>query len=204
MKLFTQLFILFLASFFLVSCQESEQPNQLMADTLESLLEFDPTIAGTKGDFSTAELIAKPIGYKLPREALIRFLDAREKKADGTLVPTTDFLMNEIGEDKVQIYAKLRLLTQIPLYLPQVMVQRLKTTDPKAAERLNNKNSVNFPAQRAARQCYVLIEADGTFYNFDDNVSRFNSKLISKCRTDIQKVVETFNREHSLKVLFGH
>lgn len=203
MNSITQFFIFFLVSLFLASCQESEQPNQLMADTLEALLVEDPTIVGAKGGFSTEQLIATPISYKLPRDTLVRFLDARGRNLKGELTPSTDFLMEEVGEDKAQIYAKLMLLSQIPLYLPQVMVQRLKLTDPEAAERLNNKNPINFKAQRAARQCYVLINDDGSFYNFDDNVTRFNNKLISKCRADIQEVVETFQREHPILELLS-
>lgn len=203
MVFFTRFFIFSVATLFLASCQETAQPNQLMAQTLEALLVEDPTIVGSKGGFSAAELIAKPVGYKLPRETLIGFLDARGKNLDGVLKPSTEFLMSEVGEDKAQIYAKLMLLSQIPLYLPQVMVRELKKTDPKAAELLNNKNPINFKAQRAARQCYVLIEDDGTFYNFDDEVSRFNNKLLSKCREDIQDVVETFDKEHSILQLLN-
>ncbi|MEP5621690.1 MAG: hypothetical protein ABJP82_03845 [Hyphomicrobiales bacterium] len=187
----------------MASCQETEKPNQLMADTLEAMLVEDPTTIASKGDFDTEQFIATPVNYEFPRKALIRFLDAREKNSDGILKPSTEFLLSEVGEDKVQIYVKLRLLSQIPLFLPQVMVRELRDTDPKAAESLNNKNSVNFPAQRVARQCYVLIEDDGTFYNFDDSVSRFNNKLLSKCREDIQKIVETFNKEHPILELLN-
>lgn len=203
MRFTRNLISILLVALSVAACQEERKPNALMADALDALLELDPTLAPVSGKFDASELVAAPVGYMLPEDALMTLLDSREKNKDGILLPTTQFIMDDLGEDKAQIFAKLRLLNHLPLYLPQELVVQLKKTDLVAAERLNNNNAVNFEAQRVARRCYVLMENDGTFYNFDDDVSRFNNKLLASCRIDIEKIMESYNTRHPIKDVLG-